>query len=87
MTAVYAAARAASTEKATPNYFPRHSTRHGERPGHLRSASLAHAGVLSVWQVLQAFGTLSCVVADGGMNLKVCARTLTSASCVSIFGM
>src|SRR3954470_14154310 len=64
-----------------------YSTRQGERSGQWRIASLAHSGVLSVWQVLQAFGTLSCVVIDGGTNRKVCERTLMSAICVATFGM
>src|SRR5579864_2120589 len=83
METVYGFKRNASTEKPTRNY----STRHGERPGHLRSASLAHSGVLSVWQVLQALGTLSCTVADGGTKRKVCERTLMSAIWIATFGM
>ena len=40
-----------------------------------------------MWHVVQAFGTPLAVVIDGGMNLKVWARTFTSASSVAILGM
>jgi hypothetical protein len=36
-----------------------HSTRQGETFDQLRSASFAHAVVLSVWHVVHGFGTLS----------------------------
>ena len=96
MKRVYGEICFASTEKTALNSasdastaaLQRHySTLHGERSGHFRNSSLAHIGVLSMWHVLQAFGTLSSAVDEGGTNLNVCDRTLTSASCVATFGM
>ena len=67
--------------------IPYCATRHGENSGQVLSASLTHGTVLSVWQLLQAFGILNVSVASGGMNWNVWLRTLTSAMVCSIFGM
>ncbi len=61
--------------------------RHGERSGHWRSACLAQAVVLSVWQVVQGLGILYLSVIAGVMNSKVCALTNTPGMVTSIFGM
>ena len=50
-------------------------------------ASVAHAGDLSAWHVVQEFGTFNRSVADGGMKRNVWLRTLTSAIVCSICGM
>ncbi len=49
----------------------RQPTLHGENSGHVFNFSVAQAFDLSVWHVMHAFGTFSCSVADGGMNLNV----------------
>ena len=40
-----------------------------------------------MWQAVHALGTLSVSVADGGMNLNVWLRTITSPISCAIFGM
>ena len=40
-----------------------------------------------MWQLVHAFGIFSVAVADGGMNLKVWLRTMTSPIVCAIFGM
>ena len=62
-------------------------TLHGENSGHVFIASIAHAGVLSVWHVVHGFGTFAVSVVAGEMNLNVWLRTITSPSVCSIFGM
>ena len=64
-----------------------YSIRQGERSGQCRRASVAQAVDLSAWQDVQALGILYLSVMAGVMNPKVCARTLTSATVTSIFGM
>ena len=64
-----------------------YSSRQGERSGQWRSASVAHAVVLSVWQEVQGFGILYFSVIAGVMNANVCACTLTFAMVVSIAGI
>ena len=61
--------------------------RQGERSLHPFSASVAQAEVLSVWHRLQAFGIFIASLAAGVINLKVWARTFTSAIVCSIFGI
>jgi hypothetical protein len=61
--------------------------RQGDRSRQPFNASVAHAVVLSVWQRLHAFGTFMASLSAGVMNLKVWARTLTSAIVCSILGM
>ncbi len=70
-----------------PNTTKNYSSRQGDRSGHCRSASSAQAVDLSAWQEVQGFGIwyLSVIARDNTAN--VCARTFTSASVVSIFGM
>ena len=46
-------------------------TRHGDISGQLFSCSDAQAFVLSLWQPMQAFGTLSRSLSDGVMNRNV----------------
>src|SRR5579884_1783806 len=66
----------------------RHSAmRQGERSRQFFKASEAHAVDLSLWQVLQAFGTFRVSVLAGVMKRKVCARTFTSAMVCWICGM
>jgi hypothetical protein len=65
----------------------RHSIRHAERSGQRCKTSAAHAVVLSVWQDVQEFGILYLSVIAGVVKANVWARTFTSASLVSIFGM
>ena len=60
---------------------------HGDTLGQVFKASIAQAGDLSVWQTLQALGTLEARVSAGEMNRKVWLRTFTSAMVCSIFGM
>ena len=50
-------------------------------------ASAAQAVDLSAWHVVQGFGILYLSVIPGVMKANVCARTLTSATVVAIFGM
>ena len=61
--------------------------RQGERSGQCRMASAAQDVDLSVWQEVQGLGILYSSVMRGVMKANVCARTLTSAIVVSIFGM
>ena len=49
--------------------------------------SLAHAVVFSVWQDVQGLGILYLSVIAGVINANVCARTLTSPTVTSIFGI
>ena len=67
----------------TPNYCDRQ----GERSLQLRSAAVAHAVVLSVWQRLQAFGIFIVSVCVGQTKRKVWLRTITSPRVSAIFGM
>ena len=62
-------------------------TRHGENSGQLRSAAVAQAFDLSLWQLVQGLGILDDSVIDGGMNLNVWLRTITSPIVCSIAGM
>lgn len=64
-----------------------YSSRQGERSGQCRSASVAQAVVLFVWQEVQGFGSLYFSVIAGVMNANVCACTLTFAIVVSIAGI
>ena len=61
--------------------------RQGETSGQLRSASVAHALVLSLWHEVHGFGIFSVSVIAGVMNLKVWLRTLTSAIVCAIAGI
>ena len=61
--------------------------RQGERSGHVRIVSVAHAVVLSAWHIVQGFGILYLSVIAGVIKAKVCALTFTSAIVVSIFGI
>ena len=61
--------------------------RQGERSGQCRTASLAHAVDLSAWQEVHGLGILYLSVMAGVTNANVCARTVTFAIVVSIFGM
>ncbi len=61
--------------------------RQGDRSFQPFNASVAHAVVLSVWHRLQAFGIFNASLSAGVMNLKVWARTFTSAIVCSILGM
>jgi hypothetical protein len=61
--------------------------RQGERSGQWRSASVAHAVVLSVWQEVHGFEILYLSVMAGVMNRNVCACTFTFAIVVSMAGM
>lgn len=65
----------------------RRHIRQGERSGHRRIASVAQAVDLSAWHDVQGLGILYSSVMPGVMKANVCARTLTSAIVVSIFGM
>lgn len=65
----------------------RYCSRHGERSSQPRIAPVAHAVVLSLWQVVHGFGMPYLSVIAGVMNANVCDRTLTSPISVSIFGM
>lgn len=47
----------------------------------------AHSVVLSMWQLVQGFGTLYSSVFEGEINSKVWLRTLVSARVCSILGM
>jgi hypothetical protein len=58
--------------------------RHGDRSFQPFNASRVHAVVLSEWHTLHALGILSASVSAGVMNLKVWARTFTSAIVCSI---
>jgi len=61
--------------------------RHGDRSGHRFRASVAHAVVLSAWHIVHGFGILYLSVIAGVMKANVCARTFTSATVVSTFGI
>src|ERR1700730_17986964 len=61
--------------------------RQGDRSFQLFNAWVVHAVVLSVWHRLHALGICSASVSAGVMNLKVWARTFTSAIVCSILGM
>ena len=47
------------------------ATLQAENSGHVLSASLAQAAVLSVWQVLQELGIFNVSVFAGGMKRNV----------------
>lgn len=64
-----------------------YSIRHGERSGQCRSASVAQAVVLSVWQEVHGFGILYFSVMAGVTNANVCACTLILAIVVWIAGI
>ena len=84
--------RHASLEPVSQDPTPRaecrrYSSLHGECAGHLRISELAHAFVLSVWQLTHAFGILKVSLVAGEMKWNVCERTLTFAISGAIFGM
>ena len=61
--------------------------RQGERSFQLIKADVAQAGVLSVWQTLQAFGICDATVSDGVTKWNVWLLTLISPRVCSIFGI
>ena len=61
--------------------------RQGERSVQKLNVCSAHSTVLSVWQSVQGFGTLSVCVVAGVMKRKVWACTFTLPSVSSINGM
>src|SRR5258708_38693988 len=67
--------------------IPLQFIRHGERSGHWRSASVAQAVVLSVWQLVQGLRILYLSVIEGVMKSNVWALTNTPGIVASIFGM
>ena len=64
-----------------------YSIRQGETPGQLLSASIAHAGDLSLWHVLQELGIFRASVLAGDRKRKVWLRTFTSPIVWAIWGM
>src|SRR6185295_16677067 len=63
------------------------ATRQGETSAHVFNAAVAHAGALSVWQTLQAFGIFKTSLVAGVTKRNVWLRTFTSAIVCWILGM